>query len=135
MYPEDSSASAAWWSSSYTTTNANSQNDGATNTTTITEATGFSSAYAAGVCNALGDGWYLPAVDEMSSIHKNELALNTEGANILSQSYWTSTEYTPSINLSGASFNNFAWFVGLGDGDQRDVAKNVSIRVRCAKQF
>ena len=45
-------------------------------------------------CKNLGEGWYLPAKDELSAIYKNKAAIDRRLSTKLgSNTYWSSTEY------------------------------------------
>ncbi len=129
--PENNSVSALWWNSFYSQTNAISPNDGATNTKLIAAQPEFLSSYAAGVCQAVGPNWYLPAISELKVMVKNEIALNNQGnANLTPNGYWSSTEFTTEpgvVNYTDA----YAMYVDFYSGFQSFDLKYDNHHVRC----
>lgn len=122
------------WGGIGTTTNAQSDTNGAGNTTTVITALGNNSGvpYAAQVCDALSvnsggvsyTDWYLPAKDELSSLFTNRVAVGGFTAGI----YWSSTEFTG--NSTGDS-----WAQVFGTGLQGFSGKtNINV-VRCIRAF
>ena len=93
--------STAQWQSSGTTTNATRSWDGAYNTGLMT------SSPAANYVNGLTDGgftdWYLPSIDELSTLWHNRFhannALNAGGFTLLSNTafYWSSSELNATL--------------------------------------
>lgn len=79
--------------------NVTSTTDGAGNTVQIESINGYETAYPAfGVYNALGDGWYLPSLDEIKHLYSSKDRINesingrSDIAPVNSALYWTSTE-------------------------------------------
>lgn len=86
--------------------NATSSTDGMANTALVKSIVGYETQYPAfGVYNELGDGWYLPAVDEIKQLYASKDRINasvhdrSDVAPVNSALYWTSTE-------SGAGYAN-----------------------------
>lgn len=82
--PTDQSEGMKWDNGTVVVTDAKSRDDGYLNTNKIIDIQG-TGTYAATICTALGDGWYLPSELEMDKIF-SELTLTGI--------YWTSTEYS-----------------------------------------
>ena len=83
-------------------------------------------------CASLGNGWYLPAKDELLLIYQNRDAinrsLNRQGYEGLANSvYWSSTEY------KDESF--CAWRVGMGGGYANGYDKYFNLYVRAVATF
>ena len=83
-------------------------------------------------CASLGDGWYLPAKDELRLIYENQDAinrsLNQRGYEGLANNvYWSSTED------SEAEF--CAWYVSMYNGDTGSLDKNYNNYVRAVSAF
>ncbi|MBR2352479.1 MAG: DUF1566 domain-containing protein [Alistipes sp.] len=110
------------WSSNYDEQNrfigAADENDGSKNMAKVMQIPGWRDKYSAFAwCASLGEGWYLPAKEELLSIYrvKNKLNNNTladKGEKIGDDWYWSSTEYD--YQYSSGEF--CAWGVGVGDG-------------------
>lgn len=89
-----------WWSSSTNvTTNARDMNDGRVNVQTMKDGGHFESSPAFVWCENYGEGWYLPAKNELSIIGEQYTNINaTLSANsyttIGSDFYFSSTEYS-----------------------------------------
>ncbi len=104
---------------------ATSTADGLLNTQILLAATSISVPYrAAQACAALGEKWYLPAVNELSMLYANretgELKFQNEGS-----SYWSSTE------LSGTNARAVEFFPpGLG----ANRGNNILFTVRCVRR-
>lgn len=85
------------------------------------------------LCADLGEGWYLPAMDEMLSVAANKDMLNTalranEGSALDSGEYWTSTEGIENPVERAVS-------VKISDGSTFDYRKYFYLRVRPMKKF
>ncbi len=74
---------------------ADSETDGAANMAVVKAISGWETKYPAFKwCADLGDGWYLPAKEELLTIYDNKDKLNTNLTDKLSTGYyWSSTEY------------------------------------------
>jgi len=81
----DYPSNVTWNNGSFPLTNATDRGYGYNNTNTIIAVQGNTGIYAAKVCKDMGDGWYLPASNEMYWVKQ---ALEIFGV------YWTSTEWT-----------------------------------------
>ena len=127
---------------------AQSDTDGATNTTAIVAALGDNGGtpYAAQLCanyevdsqgntpcesgNICYDDWFLPAGNnntasgQLNCLYENQDAIG----GFAGGDYWSSTEFAG--NPSGR-----AWILNFDDGNQRDVAKFFGSRVRCVRAF
>lgn len=84
-------------------------------------------------CASLGDGWYLPAVDELILIYENKSIinrrLNERGyGEVADELYWSSTEVEEEPDC--------AWFVYMIDGDSNYNSKNyIEFSVRAVATF
>lgn len=79
-------------------------------------------------CTEQGEGWYLPALNELTSISRMTAALNNvlsaNGSPVLQSAYyWSSTEL-------GADAANSAQCVSLADGSLLSSSKNIARNVR-----
>jgi hypothetical protein len=103
--------STAKWQTTATLVNANRTEDGAYNTTLMTNSP--AATYIAG----LGAGWYLPSIDELGLLYYNRYSaqkgLRTSGNTLLSNTavYWSSFEFnaTSAYDFSfngGTAFDN-----------------------------
>ena len=112
------SASTLQWSSDETEqkhfVGADNQTDGAVNMAIIKAISGWESKYPAFKwCANLGEGWYLPAKEELEIIYSNKAAIDANLTGQLSSSwYWSSTEYD--YHDSDGVF--CAWDVRMRDG-------------------
>ena len=101
------------WSTEYHTTNANDQNDGRANMSKIKSISGWETKYPAFKwCADIGDGWYLPAFDEVKTIFVHKEKINSAlpaGKIMISNSLWSSTESSiaqASYTLAKGIYNN-----------------------------
>lgn len=84
-------------------------------------------------CASLGDGWYLPAVDELILIYENKSIinrrLNERGyGEVVDELYWSSTEVEEEPDC--------AWYVSMNDGDLNYNSKNyIDFSVRAVSAF
>lgn len=83
------------WSTETVATGATDENDGMKNLEVIKQIEGWESKYPAfAACAALGEGWYLPADNEIRNIYSN-MGVITTAMNIEKSDFsncWTSTE-------------------------------------------
>ena len=103
---------------------AQSNTDGAANTTAIDTAC-TTSGIAADICENLSNGgytdWYLPAKDQLNTMY----SLRTTIGGFSTNYYWSSTEYS----------NSRAWNQYFGTGGQVYNGKNDPGDVRCIRSF
>ena len=116
--------STAVWQASGTLTNANRTEDGAYNTSLMTNSA------AANYVTGLGTGWYLPSIDELGLLYYNRFttnkALRAGGFTLLNTAgYWSSTEYLTTYAFS------FGFFNGDADGSFKDS----TLSVRAVRAF
>lgn len=79
-------------------------------------------------CVSKGDGWYLPARDELLLIYKNRYIINEKlGSGIIHESYWSSTE--DCVN------GDKAWYVGMYYGSTDVYKKYGTLKVRAVATF
>ena len=121
-----------WTNTSVDITGAESNTDGAANTTAITgnaSCIGSTTNCAAYQCrNAVGLGadWYLPAKDELDTVY-TQLKVNQFGG-FADDVYWSSTE--------GSDFpQGFAWSQLFVNGLQNFRFKSDPLEVRCVRAF
>ena len=99
------------WQNTATLVNANRTEDGAYNTTLMTDSP--AATYIAG----LGAGWYLPSIDELGLLYYNRYSaqkgLRTGGNTLLAHTvyYWSSTESTTSNVYTFFFANGYAGFI------------------------
>ena len=93
---------------------ADSETDGAYNMTVVKVIADWESKYPAFKwCADLGDGWYLPAKEELLTIYNNQTAIDANLTDELgAYPYWSSTERDYQ-NSSGVFC---AWYVLMGGG-------------------
>jgi hypothetical protein len=114
---------------------AQSDTDGATNTTAIVTTLGAGTGYAAGLCQAYAttvvtggyNTWFLPAKNQLNCLNTNKVAIGNFDPTVTAY-YWSSTEYT------GAPASN-AWFQDFANSSQNFVPKNGSYGARCVQAF
>lgn len=136
----DNSTGIPWEGTGIAVPNANSSDDGATNTTSIvncltnSEGTGCppvggaisASSYAAGICSEYRGGgytdWFLPAQNQLACLCTNQAVLGTPPL----VSYWSSSQYD--------SDNAFNIYFHDGNGcDQHADDKGTPFNVRCVR--
>ncbi len=130
----DQSAGLQWYNGTFTVTGATGTaiGTGQVNSTAIVNNQG-AGTYAAQLCNDLSlsgySDWFLPSKDEMNEVYVNRVVINATiveiGGIILSNSYWTSTEW----NL------NLGWFQSFSNGFQGGTSKTSTIKVRAIRAF
>ena len=115
-------------------TAATSKGDGMGNMNKIKKQPNWKNNYPAFAwCASLGDGWYLPAVDELLLIYENKSIinrmLNEKGYDeIVYGLYWSSTEVEEEPDC--------AWYVNMNDGDSNYNSKNyIEFSVRAVSAF
>lgn len=115
-------------------TAATSKGDGMGNMNKIKRQPNWKTNYPAFAwCASLGDGWYLPAVDELLLIYENKSIinrmLNEKGyGEVVDELYWSSTEVEEEPDC--------AWFVYMNDGDSNYNSKNyIEFSVRAVSVF
>ena len=115
-------------------TAATSKGDGMGNMNKIKKLPDWKSNYPAFAwCASLGDGWYLPAVDELILIYENKSIinrrLNERGyGEVVNDLYWSSTEVEEEPDC--------AWYVNMNDGDSNYNSKNyIEFSVRAVSAF
>ena len=115
-------------------TGATSESDGMSNMKKIKSLPGWRTNYPAFAwCASLGDGWYLPAVDELLLIYENKSIinrmLNEKGyGEVVNDLYWSSTEVEEEPDC--------AWYVHMNDGDSNYNSKNyIEFSVRAVSAF
>jgi hypothetical protein len=119
------STSAQWIGNSNQTyfggaSGTGSDKNGRENFNAITaSASNYTSSSAVGLCKALGDGWYLPAYEElfaMTSAGPAVASNNRQGASILSATAWSSTENSGNNGRYGSSAPEAAVLVTSAGG-------------------
>jgi len=109
---------------------AQSNTDGAGNTTAIIAGLGTGTSYAARLCDELSvtggytTGWFLPAKDQLATLRTNREAIG----DFVNDDYWSSTESSGTPTL-------FAWYQSFGNGSQNEGGKSNTFRVRCVRVF
>ena len=108
---------------------ADSKTDGAYNMAKVKAIPGWRDKYPAfRWCADLGEGWYLPSIEELLTIYTNKdrLILNLTKKLSTDSSYWSSTEK----NYKFLSGEFCACFVGMDDGltDYDYKSSNTSVR-------
>ena len=111
----------------------NSETDGAYNMAVVKAIADWETKYPAFKwCADLGDGWYLPAKEELLTIYNNQTAIDANLTDELgAYPYWSSTERDYQ-NSSGVFC---AWLVNVRDGDTRNGSKNGNYSVRAVSAF
>ena len=131
------SASTLQWSSDEAEqkrfVGADNQTDGAVNMAIIKAISGWESKYPAFKwCADLGEGWYLPAKEELLTIYSNKGVVNANLVYKLSSSYyWSSTEYD--YHTSDGVF--CAWCVNMLNGHTTNYLKLNYYCVRAVSAF
>ena len=127
----------------YVTTGAGAITDGLYNQKKITQIRGWRDMYPAfSWCADQGDGWYLPAIDELKILLLNKKVhdavnrtLKAKGATELYNrfawvNYWSSTEiYTDKYDIYQAKY------VDMANGDTDDANKEARFYVRAVSAF
>ena len=107
------------WSTENVTTGATDLNNGANNMAKIKSISGWESKYPAFKwCADYGEGWYLPARNELSKIYGNQTindTLKANGYTAIGMNYFSSTE-TGSSTAWGL-FDNMGYYYHFNKGD------------------
>ena len=111
----------------------NSETDGAYNMAVVKAISDWESKYPAFKwCADLGDGWYLPAKEELLTIYNNQTAIDANLTDVLgTYTYWSSTE-SDYQNSSGVFC---AWYVNMSLGYAYDSTKSSHYYVRAVSAF
>lgn len=111
----------------------NSETDGAYNMTVVKAIADWETKYPAFKwCADLGDGWYLPAKEELLTIYNNQTAIDANLTDELgAYPYWSSTERDYQ-NSSGVFC---AWGVNVRDGNTDYDLKYLNSYVRAVSAF
>ena len=111
----------------------NSETDGAYNMTVVKAIADWETKYPAFKwCADLGDGWYLPAKQELLTIYNNQTAIDANLTDELgAYPYWSSTERDYQ-NSSGVFC---AWNVNMSNGYTGSYLKNYNLYVRAVSAF
>ena len=111
---------------------ADSETDGAANMAVVKAISGWETKYPAFKwCADLGDGWYLPAKEELLTIYNNKDKLNTNLTDKLSSYYWSSTE----SDYQGSNGSFYAWYVFMSSGYTTYNTKFTDRYVRAVATF
>ena len=111
----------------------NSETDGAYNMAVVKAISDWESKYPAFKwCADLGDGWYLPAKQELLTIYNNKTAIDANLTDTIGTSfYWSSTE-SDNQNSSGEFC---AWSVSMRNGYTDYYNKGTVDYVRAVSAF
>lgn len=105
---------------------ADSWTDGSVNMDVVKAINGWQYKYPAfGWCANLGEGWYLPAIEELKVVYKNRDKLNSKLTDTLANAYWSSTERN----------NFYACTVLRRDGYTDYSYKNNKFYIRAVAKF
>ena len=123
---------------------ANSETDGAYNMSVVKTISNWQSKYPAFKwCADLGEGWYLPAIEELKLFTINDTIRNAVNRTLADKDgtkipdigtacwYWSSTE--ESYQYSSVYF--CAWYVNMHNGDTYDSNKSNGNYVRAVAAF
>lgn len=112
---------------------ADSETDGASNMAIIKSISGWEDKYPAFKwCADLGDGWYLPAKQELLTIYNNKTAIDANLTDVLgTYTYWSSTE-SDGQSSSGVFC---AWYVYMNYGNASNFNKDINNYVRAVSAF
>ena len=118
-----------WWSNQFVATGATSDYNGAENMKKIKALDNWETRYPAfRWCSDLGEGWYLPAKNELADIFKQALTINSvleeNGYNYISDDdfYWSSTDAQSLGNETAyAILLNNLWTEGIVVTDGKRV--------------
>lgn len=111
-------------------TGATDRRNGMTNQRKIEQINNWRNKYPAFAwCADLGEGWYLPVIEELQKICRVKDVVNKQlecqGGAELSAWYWSSTEY----------YEFCAWFVNMYNGDTSNGRKYSLVYVRAVSAF
>ncbi|MDC1506089.1 MopE-related protein, partial [Winogradskyella sp.] len=136
---EDQSAGIQWYNglNKYISFTETAIRTGSSNTKFITDYQGPTvTNYAAGIAKAYGTNniylpgdWYLPSKDALNEMYLNKTAINAAltalGGDILSGSYWSSSEVNSEL----------AWGQSFADGNQGEYVKYFGGKVRVVREY
>ncbi len=109
------------WSTENVSTGATDKNDGMANMKKIQAISGWHEKYPAFAwCADKGDGWYLPALNELKTLYESKTVE-------LSYWYWSSTEDYYNCYI--------AWIVNMSDGGTSGSNKYSTLYVRAVSAF
>ena len=124
-----------------TTIDTNSEGDGAYNTNIVKQIYDWQSKYPAFKwCTDLGEGWYLPAIEELKLFTLDETVRNAINPTLATKGgtkipdigtvhwYWSSTEYSTKWEFC-------AWRVNMRNGKAFGNIKNLNFSVRAVAAF
>jgi hypothetical protein len=131
VYPIDNSDALRWESGESDIYQAESDDNGYTNTYEIYSSEGVGYEYAAKLCwelTAYGrNDWYLPAKDEMTSIYNNKVKIAGIDESAF---YWASTQRN-----SSNSDHRYAYAINMQNGTLSTYDKDqYKFHVRCVRQ-
>ena len=123
---------------------ADSETDGAANMAKIRTISGWEAKYPAFKwCADLGEGWYLPAIDELKTFTFNDAVYDAVNRTLIARGgtklydkgewnwYWSSTERD--YKFVGGEF--CAWIVTMDDGHTSNFGKSYNGSVRAVSAF
>ena len=113
---------------------ADSETDGALNMAVVKAISGWESKYPAFKwCADLGEGWYLPAKEELLTIYNNKTAIDANlTEKIVTNYHWSSTE----DDYYEDSLGEFcAWRVDMDNGSPNTAYKYIDYYVRATTTF
>ena len=114
--------------------------NGANNMAKVMQIEGWRNKYPAFAwCADLGEGWYLPAIEELKKFALNEdiydvVTLATKGKKLANNGdfwYWSSTEYS----YQSSSVEFCAWYVFMNNGSTYNASKYYGGYVRAVATF
>lgn len=85
----------------------------------------ITSSDAFGWCNRMGEGWYLPTIEELKAIYKNRSLIEPKLTDKLNAVYWSSTEYNA----------NEAYYTTKSAGRVAYSEKHYGCNIRAVKVF
>ena len=122
---------------------ANDENNGANNMAVVKQISGWESKYPAFKwCADLGEGWYLPAIEELKLFTLNSAVYDAVNQTLAIKGkklanlgdiywYWSSTEY----DYQNSSGNFCAWLVYMTNGYTSNTFKLNDYSVRAVSAF
>ena len=122
------------WSTELRTTNATSHSSGADNMATITSSSVWSIKYPAFVwCKSLGEGWYLPAIDQLKELSE---VVNTQKFKKAISTY-AATPFTGNARyLSSTEMDQYwVYLLNISDKTQSGNYKQYPYHVRAVRAF
>lgn len=125
-----------FWSNEKKETGATSRTDGMKNMQAVYKIEGWREKYPAFAwCAKLGEGWYLPAIEELFVLYKSAEAVNKEMERQCARRIRTAF-FSFSYLWSSTAIDEFcAWGVNMRNGDTNDTSKNYGNYVRAVSAF